>query len=407
MEESTGKSLSTLAAKRLRGRLRTLAELDGLEKDGFPLGWRRVTRTKADEKRLRRVLDATHAYDTLLLLGIGGSDLGARAVLQALPPKKRVLFAGANTDPDELEALYSMVDWKNTCVNIVSKSGDTLEPMSAFLVARERLKKAVGKGYASRIVATTDASHGTLVRWAEAEGFLRLVVPSDVGGRFSVFSDVGLFPAAWSGVDTRGLLRGAAMAMRADWPVRWAALHAEAYLQENRSVWVCMPYAAHLASVAFWFAQLIGESLGKTTEVGPSPLPALGATDQHSLVQLFMQGPMDKILTFLEVDRFSSCLVVPRAPSVADALAPLAGIPFEELIHAERRATADALWAAGRPSVTLHLPRLDAMAVGELLQGFMVATAYLGQWLEVNAYDQPGVEDGKRRFKAWLAARAG
>jgi len=313
--------------------------------------------------------------------------------------------------------MLSSVDWKRTAVNIISKSGDTVEPMSAFFVARERLRKASGKKFAEQIIATTDAEQGTLVALAKKEGYARLIVPGNVGGRFSVLSDVGLFPAAWAGVPIAKLLAGAAhqanefrrKAVEEQTAAPYAALHASQY-RDGRSVFVLMPYAARLQSFAFWYRQLIAESLGKrlnreggVVNVGPTPIAALGATDQHSQLQLYMEGPEDKVVTFVEVEAFAANLRVPKPPIASESFRGLAGRSFQELIHAERRFTAEALASVDRPTGTIFLGRLDAEHLGALFQMFMQATAYLGELLNVDAYDQPGVEEGKRRFRAWLS----
>lgn len=392
-----------------------------------PLGWLDLPFDAAMGRRVTNMVTATKKFETLLVLGIGGSDLGARAILQALPVAshksqvtRRVLFAGANTDPDELEGILKTINWKKTVVNIISKSGDTVEPMSAFLIARERLKKAVGPKFASQIVATTDASGGTLRAWAEKEGYRLLVVPRNVGGRFSVFSDVALFPAAFAGIPIHELLAGAADQIRSfekeplemQIAAQYASLHNEWYLRYRHSAFVLMPYAARLELVGKWYRQLIAESLGKArnrrgvlVETGPTPIAALGATDQHSQIQLYMEGPRDKVVTFIEIEQFASKLRVGKLPAMSSSLQHLENRPLQDLIHAERRATADALTSQRRPNGTLFLPKLDAYHLGALMQMFMLATAYLGEFMDVNAYDQPGVEEGKRRFREWIELR--
>ncbi len=386
-------------------------------KNTRPLGWLDLPSDRVMRTRIKQVVAATKKFDTLLVLGIGGSDLGARAILQALPSKQRVLFAGDTTDPDALASILSQLNLKKIVVNIISKSGDTLEPMSTFFILRDLLKKQVGKNFIQQIVATTDANQGTLHDLAHTEGYHTLIVPDDVGGRFSVLSDVGLFPAAWAGVHTEQLLAGAAAQVelfRAQ-PVEqqatatYALLHAESYQRYGRHLFVFMPYAARLTECARWYRQLIAESLGKTTEkhaIGPTPIAALGPTDQHSQLQLYMDGPSDKIITFLEIGSFTSKLRVPKTLPEAGRLSNMKDVLFEDLIHAERRATADALSHAHRPNGTITLPKLDTFHLGELFQFFMLSTAYLGELLHVNAYDQPGVEDSKRRFREWLDTRS-
>ena len=354
-------------------------------------------------RRVRSVVAATKKFKTLLVIGIGGSDLGTRAILQALPSKKEVVFAGANTDPDEIASALASLDLRRTAVNVVSKSGDTLEPMAAFLVVRDRLKKLVGAKFADHIIATTDTEEGTLAEWSRAEGFHRLIVPRNVGGRFSVLSDVGLFPAAWAGIKIEDLLAGAAIA------AVFAALHAEAYLKHHRHVFVLMPYAARLQSFALWYRQLIAESLGKARNrsglgvaIGPTPVAGLGATDQHSQIQLYMEGPADKVITFIEVKSFDEKVTIPPPPVMAGALRPLAGKTLQDLIHAERLCTSQALAENGRPHGTISVREISAQSMGELFQMFMIATAFLGELFDVNAFDQPGVEAGKRCLQEWL-----
>ncbi|MBM3204449.1 glucose-6-phosphate isomerase [Candidatus Uhrbacteria bacterium] len=388
-----------------------------LQRQSHAQGWFDLPFDHEMIKRVRSLVHATKAFETLLVLGIGGSDLGARAILQALPFKRQVLFAGSNTDPDELASILSSMDLKKTLVNIVSKSGDTIEPMSAFLVIRERLKKLVGKDFTRHIVATTDLERGTLIEWARREGYHRLIIPSNVGGRFSVLSDVGLFPAAWAGIDIEALVDGAAGQMKSfekdhpahQLPAIYAAIHADAYLKHGRSLFVFMPYHSALFTFALWYRQLIAESLGKAknrsglaVSMGPTPIAGIGAADQHSQIQLYIEGPADKLFTFLEIEKFNAHIKLPAAPYFASAFDGIGGRSMQDLIHAERRATAEALASRHRPSGTLFLSKLDARGLGELFQFFMLATAYLGELFDVNAYDQPGVQEGKRRFAEWI-----
>lgn len=383
-------------------------------------GWFDLPFDREMVKRVETLVAKTKKYDTLLVLGIGGNDLGTRSILQALGTKRRVVMAGNNTDPDELAEIFSTLDFKKTLVNIASKSGDTIESMTAFLLAREKLKKAVGKNFASHIVATTSATHGTLSEWMHREKYHELVIPENVGGRFSVLTDVGLFPAAWTGISIKSLLAGAAEQMRLfekeepkNHPAAvYALLHAEGYRKQGRHLFVLMPYANHLTSFAFWYRQLIAESLGKAknraglnVSVGPTAIAAFGASDQHSQIQLYKEGPQDKLITFIEVKKFQHKITLPAAPFYTPQLDGIAGRSLHELIHAERKATADALAASGRPNGTIFISELTPSVLGELFQFFMLATAYLGEFLDVNAYDQPGVQDGKKRFHEWLRAK--
>jgi len=370
-------------------------------------------------------LELRRKYRTLVVIGIGGSDLGARAILRALRPETggmAVEFIGANTDPEEIAALLRRLDLKTAVLNIVSKSGDTIEPMSVFFLLRDRLIKAVGrKKHAAQVVATTDREKGTLRRIAEIEGYRTLPVPADVGGRFSALTPVGLFPAACAGVDIRKLLAGARQVRDGfvsdpagkNGPLLFAGLHWEAYLRRSQHVTVLMPYADALKDLGLWFRQLWAESLGKkhdragrTVFHGFTPVAALGATDQHSQVQLYNEGPLDKTVTFIEVAKFRDDLSTAESYPEIEGAAYISGHTFSEIIHAERLATALALAKNGRPSGTLTIPVISPQTVGGLMFFFELAVAAIGELLDINVYDQPGVEAGKRAMYA-LLGRAG
>jgi glucose-6-phosphate isomerase len=358
-------------------------------------------------------------FKVLIVVGIGGSDLGARALLKALPGVKgmTVKFLGANTDPEEIAAALKGLDWSKTAINVISKSGDTVEPMATFLILREHLVKAVGeKRHARHVIATTDASKGTLRAIADREGYRTLPVPPDVGGRFSVLTPVGLFPAACAGLDIRSLVAGAKAwrhdclkAAAADSPtLQWAALQHDAY-SRGRHLTVLMPYTESLREFAFWFRQLWAESLGKKhsrtgtlVHLGFTPIAALGATDQHSQIQLYNEGPADKTVTFIEVAAPRADFTIPPAYADLESVAYLAGHRLSAVLHAERAATAQSLAASGCPNGTLTIPAVTPAAIGALLMHFMFATAVVAELLDVDAYDQPGVEAGKRLMYAAL-----
>ena len=327
-------------------------------------------------------------------------------------------FIGANTDPEEIAALLRRVDLKKSVLNIISKSGDTIEPMSAFLLLRQELIKAVGlKRHRDQVIATTDAAKGTLRRIADLEGYRTLPVPADIGGRFSALTAVGLFPAACAGIPVKELLAGAKEVLNEfvsrpvedNGPLLFAGLHYEAYSRHTQHVTVLMPYAAGLKDLAAWFCQLWAESLGKKHDRhghavfhGLTPVAALGATDQHSQLQLFNEGPLDKVIDFIEVAEFRDKLVVPRPYPDIEGVAYMAGHSLAEIIHAERRATALSLSKNGRPSGTLRIGAIAPKAIGGLMFFFQLATAAMGELLNINAYDQPGVEDMKKTMYALL-----
>ena len=386
----------------------------------------------ADLPRDRAAADAAIAlardlaarFENVLVLGIGGSSLGGRAIVSALchpfhnllPRERRGaprVFFPDNSDPATFAALLGTLELAETCFATVTKSGGTAETLAQHLALRERCVARFGlEGYRERCVLVTDPEKGALRAIAQAEGLRALSVPPDVGGRFSALTAVGLLPAAAAGVDVPALLEGAA-AMEArcrtgslleNPALLWAtALHL-LDVRKGRRVHVLMPYADALRDAGDWFVQLWAESLGKRPDVGPTPFRAVGATDQHSSLQLMVEGPHDKVVTLVRVaqPRADVAMAVPEGYRAHGEIAYLDGHTMGELIEAERRATAAALRRAGRPTASIELPRLDARAVGELLMLLELGTAYAGGLYGVNAFDQPGVEAGKRYAQGLL-----
>ncbi len=363
------------------------------------------------------------AYDHVLVLGIGGSALGTKALLNALRrpgwnelddegrdffPRLTVL---ENVDPTSVEAALRRIDPRRVLVNVISKSGGTAETMAQYLVVRGWLEDALGPAASRHLVFTTDPARGALREMAARDGIAALEVPPAVGGRFSVLSPVGLLPAALVGVDPGALLRGASQAIEAaeaddlvgNPAALYAALHWAADTDLGARVHVLMPYTDRLREFSEWYRQLWAESLGKRVDrngrvvhVGPTPVGAVGATDQHSQVQLFMEGPFDKVITFAVVDDLGSEVAIPARPDLPSDLAYLPGHSLGELLRAEYQATAAALARMGRMSCTLRLPDLSAETLGEAIMFFQLATGYAGVWYGVDPFDQPGVELGKR-----------
>ena len=373
--------------------------------------------------------------DNFVVLGIGGSALGNMALHNALnhpyynllPKSQRKgrprLFVLDNIDPMMIERLGDIIDLKKTVFNVISKSGSTAETMSQFLLFRDRLIRAVGKKrFAEHIIATTDAEKGILRPIAEKEGYKTFTVPDGVGGRFSVMSAVGLLSAAVTGIDIRSLLAGArdmdrelkaSHSVEKNHALRAAALLYLMQQKHNRTITVMMPYANGLYSVADWFRQLWAESLGKNrtldgrkVSVGLTPVKSLGATDQHSQVQLYNEGPDDKVYIFIRVEKFDAAVKIPRGFSTLEGLGYLGGHTFNELLDIEQKATEVAIAKNGHPSYTITMPRVDPYNVGQLLYLFEVQTAYMGGLYNINAFDQPGVEQGKH-FAYGLMGRAG
>jgi glucose-6-phosphate isomerase len=377
------------------------------------------------------------AHDHVLVLGIGGSALGTKALVNALRPpawnelddEGRDFFPRItvleNVDPTSVAAALERIDPRRVLVNVISKSGGTAETMAQYLIVRAWLEQALGAAAYRHLVFTTDPARGALRELAQRDHIATLDVPPEVGGRFSVLSPVGLLPAALVGIDVDGLLDGARRALeRAESDdllqnpaALYAALHWEADTSQNARVHVLMPYTDRLRELAEWYRQLWAESLGKrvnregrTVHAGPTPVGAVGATDQHSQVQLFMEGPYDKVITFVTVEDFGVELEIPRPAAAGDQLPPdlayLPGHTLGELLRAEYQATSAALAQMGRMNCTLRLPDLSPHTLGEALMFFQLATGYAGIWYGIDPFDQPGVELGKRLTYAAMG-RAG
>ena len=375
-----------------------------------------------------RARSGADALSDVVVLGIGGSALGPIALRTALrPPQWNLLDDAArkgeprlhvldNVDPANISALLARLDLRRSLFVVTSKSGGTAETMSQYLVVRARLNEQLGEaGARERLVLVTDPQKGALRAIARAEGIAAVEIPANVGGRFSVLTPVGVLPAALIGIDTGALLAGAAdmrdrctsSELSKNVAGTWAALQYLADTKHGRHVQVLMPYSDALRDMAAWYVQLWAESLGKhrtagDAGVGPTPLGALGATDQHSQVQLFMEGPGDKTVTFIGVTEGEGDVEIPRLHGDIPELAYLGGHRLGELLDIERRATAGALARRGRPNMTLTLDRVDPFHLGALFMFLELATAYAGRLYGVNAFDQPGVELGKQFTYAML-----
>ncbi|MFQ5665666.1 MAG: glucose-6-phosphate isomerase [Candidatus Binatia bacterium] len=355
--------------------------------------------------------DVRQESDTLVVLDIGGSALGTKTLVGALETTRRVVVAD-NIDPWTFGRLLDGLDLKRTTFNVISKSGETAETMAQFLIVRDVLLRQFGAlDHTQRVVVTTDANAGALRQVVHDEGFRDLAVPAGVGGRFSVLTTVGLFPAAVAGVRVDELLAGAAwMDARCQHEELWRnpayLLGTLLYLADthhHQNIVVTMPYSDRLAWFAAWLAQLWAESLGKAetlegapARVGQTPVAAVGATDQHSQLQLFAEGPIDKVIMMLRVEDHGRELLIPTAYADIEALGYLGGTGLGHLLNLEQRATELALVKRQRPVVTLSVPQLNAFALGQLFYLFEVAVVFAGALYRVNPLNQPGVEESKR-----------
>jgi glucose-6-phosphate isomerase len=396
-------------------------------RDAGELGFIDLATGPAQLGALREFADgAGQAFSDVIVLGIGGSALGTIALRTALRPpgwnelddEARDFFPRLhvldNADPVSMAGLLGRVELGRTLFIVVSKSGGTAETMAQYLIVRGRLQDALGDAFRRHLVFITDPEHGALRSIARAEEIVSLELPPNVGGRFSVLSAVGLLPAALVGIDIGALLDGAAdMATRCEGETLdanpagvFATLQWMADTQLGLGDQVLMPYGDALSAMSDWFVQLWAESLGKRrddgTSSGPTPIAARGSTDQHSQVQLFMEGPRNKTVAFVAVAERGEDLEIPHEHADVPELAYLGGHTLGELLAAECRATAGALALAGRPNMTITLERGDAWHIGALIMLLEMATIYAGALYGVNPLNQPGVELGKRLTYAML-----
>ena len=371
-------------------------------------------------------------FENVLVLGIGGSALDGMAMTEALlkpywnllseeqrDGMPRIFFLD-NIDPDTMTGLLDFLDLSKTLVNVITKSGSTAETMSQFMIVKDRLEKELGDNYRYNIVATTDKRTGILRQIAEQEGYKTFVVPDDVGGRFSVFSAVGLLPMALVGIDIDAVVNGIKdmdlalknTDIKENIAAQNALIHYLMDTKKGKNMSVMMPYSSRLKYVSDWYVQLWAESLGKNKDnegndvhVGPTPIKALGATDQHSQIQLYNEGPNNKIINFIRVENFDNILEIPNIFEYT-GINYLAGKTVNRLMNAEADSTRVALADYERPTVTISIPKVDAYNLGQLLYMFEVQTAIAGALYNINTFNQPGVEQAKNYTYA-LMGRAG
>ncbi len=371
-------------------------------------------------------------FDNILILGMGGSSLGSMAVCEALlPPYWNFLtkeqrnnfpkiFFLDNIDPDQMNAILNILDLKKTLVNVVTKSGSTAEVMAQFMILKDRMEQELGDDYRKNIIATTDKNIGILKQLSDQEGYKTFYIPDDVSGRFSVFSAVGLLPFALVGINIEEITQGIKdmdlalknTDIRFNIAAQNALIHYLMDTKKGKNISVMMPYSYRLRYVADWYCQLWAESLGKekdknnnTVNTGQTPVKALGVTDQHSQIQLYNEGPNDKIINFLRVGEFDTNLEIPNIFEYT-GISYLGGKTINKLFNAEADSTMASLIDYKRPNVTITVPKLTPYYLGQLLYMIEVQTAITGALYNIDAFDQPGVEQSKNYTYA-LMGRVG
>lgn len=388
------------------------------------------TNTELADELMKRAKELKGQYDNLVVLGIGGSALGNIALQTALNPymynlDEKIrngwprLFVLDNVDPAQIS---SFVNWlgdglKRTLFNVISKSGRTAETTAQFLYIKDKLAtKCPGESLEDHIIVTTEnnkeekeKNDNTLYKIAKKLKLPMFEFPEDVGGRFSVLSVVGLFSAAMCGIEIDQLLAGARhMHKRVSckkFKENPAAVNTAInyhFYKHGKKNSVIMPYAYALKDMADWYRQLWAESLGKKLDlderevwVGPTPIKALGVTDQHSQVQLYREGPNDKLFTFLKVDNFDDDIQIGPSPKWATELGFLAGKDLSFLLNNEKKATEYALIESNRPNLTVIFDKVNAYTIGQFIYLYEVTTSFMGALLDIDTYNQPAVDLGK------------
>ncbi|HSU87335.1 MAG TPA: glucose-6-phosphate isomerase [Terriglobia bacterium] len=368
-----------------------------------------------NNEAVRAVVDfaRSHSQPNVLLLGIGGSALGPAALDAALdrPNSGKRLIVLDNIDPDFIHDSLDLIVPQDTIVNVIAKSGVTAETMATFAVVRKWMVDAIGEAKArERFVVTTDPAKGDLLAIARQERYPAFEIPPNVGGRFSVLTPVGTLPAALLGFNVDGLMDGArkgAEQSRKSFFENPALVAAfiQFVLERERGkrILVLFPYSQPLWKFAFWFKQLWGESLGKKIDrrgnevyYGQTPTAALGVTDQHSQLQLFIEGPNDKVFLFWSVKEFRNAVPIDHPFSQFESMGYLQHKTMADLFQAEKAATEIALTQAGRPNATVTVDRINEESLGHLIMFSQYFTAYAGEFYDIDAFDQPGVEYGKK-----------
>jgi glucose-6-phosphate isomerase len=377
--------------------------------------------TKIVDEILRFVSKRSEKISDFVLFGIGGSALGPLALHQAINGEfynqysnKSFpnFFVADNIDPERLTNLLKVIDIKHSLFNIVSKSGNTSETMSQFLIIKDLLQKKLGIDESRKhIICTTDKDKGNLLNIARKNRYDIFYIPDGVGGRFSELTPVGLLPAAFTGINIRELLAGAKFMhklcvenKKENIACMYAMLNYIAYTKHNKNICVMMPYADSLKFISDWYAQIWAESLGKKFDrngaqvnFGQTPVKSLGVTDQHSQIQLYNEGPYDKIIIFICVEKYRAEITVPQIDDCDELknLSFLSNITHNKLIATEQLATELALTRTNRMNMKIILPQINEFTLGQLFYFFEIATAYAGEFFNIDAFNQPGVEEAK------------
>ena len=387
------------------------------------MGWVKLPEaiTEAEFKEIEAVADFYKKnVEIVVVVGIGGSYLGSKAVIEALssnfqaltptPGTPKIVFAGQNLSEDYMAELLALLENKSYGIVVISKSGTTTEPAVAFRILKNHLESKIGKEKAKQyIVAVTDAKRGAMKQLATKEGYQTFVIPDDVGGRFSVLTPVGLIPIAAAGFDIRALVKGAVDMEKATGPevpfeeniaAQYAATRFELY-KSGKTTEILAGYNPKLVYVSEWWKQLYGESEGKENK-GIFPASVTFTADLHSMGQYIQEGLRNIFETVISIKQPDNSVNIPSDPENLDTLNFLSGKSMNHVNEMAELGTMLAHVDGGVPNIRIELPKLDAYNIGQLLYFFEIACGISGALLGVNPFDQPGVEAYKKNMFALL-----
>jgi glucose-6-phosphate isomerase len=373
-----------------------------LIKGGYPFV--EMLKTRDNIEACKQVFSQISWAKQMIVVGIGGADLGAKMLQKALQienPPMQVLFAGDTTDPDFYVELERKIDYQNCVVNVISKSGTTVETISGYLFLKAKFEQKLGDDWAKHFIFTTDKNEGILRQEADKFGLVTLPTPDGVGDRFAVLSCLGLFPALVMGIDIDALVDSAYKTLLKlankemfENPA-WIITHYQYLLSQEKNIntVVMMPYAYRLDTFALWFRQIWAESLGKKGQ-GILPIKAQGPADDHSQLQYYNQGKVINSFIFLSIKNYKQNYELKNTG--IDQLNNFNQKDLQSIIQTEAMSTQTTLANHGRPSAHFQLEKLDEEHLGALIAIFQLSTLYMAGILNVNPFDQPGVEDSRQ-----------
>lgn len=371
------------------------------------IGFFKLTDDHAHIEKVNSIYEIYKERKNFVQIGIGGSALGPQMLIEALGKKDKHFIFLDNTDADDIEDKLSEIDLKDSLFYVVSKSGGTAETIASFIICYNKLLSlgVKEKEMTDYFVFSTDPNSGELRKLADENGYKTLEVPTNIGGRFSVLTSVGLLPAVFAGIQIEELFKGANDTKRniLENKENSTLIELGAYLMSLYNIGIdqtiLMPYSSKLKSLSHWFVQLWGESLGKIDKEGNAqgltPIPAFGATDQHSQMQLFMEGKNDKFLIILEVENRNANFNL-KSPLTLASAQKLSDYDINSLIKAQLNGTLKALADRDRNTLHIQIDKNNEFSMGSLVMFFECLTVLMGHYLNIDPFNQPGVELGKK-----------